>query len=200
MNRSEFLFKLRAALSGLPQAEIDERLSFFEEMIDDRVEEGASEEEAVAGIGPVDTVVSQILSEIPLKKIVKERIRPKRPLQAWEIVLIVLGFPLWFPLLIAACAVVLALYVVIWSLIVALWAIEIALWAGAVAGIAGGAAYAVQRNVFSAAVMLGAGILCAGISIYLFFGCVAAPKAILRLTKKVALCVKSRFIGKGKAQ
>ena len=66
MNKDQFLEELRKKLSGLPQEDIDERLAFYSEMIDDRMEEGITEEDAVAGLGTVDSVVEQIMSEIPL--------------------------------------------------------------------------------------------------------------------------------------
>ena len=50
MNKTEFLNELKDGLSGLPREDVEERLSFYGEMIDDRVEEGMTEEEAVAGI------------------------------------------------------------------------------------------------------------------------------------------------------
>ena len=50
---------------------------------------------------------------------------PKRPLRAWEIVLIILGSPLWLPLLVAGAAIVISVYAVIWSLVIALWAVEL---------------------------------------------------------------------------
>ena len=51
MNKSEFLGALRKGLHGLPQDDIEERLAFYGEMIDDRTEEGLSEEEAVSAVG-----------------------------------------------------------------------------------------------------------------------------------------------------
>ena len=50
MNKEEFLSELRTKLSGLPQEDIEERISFYSEMIDDRMEDGISEEEAVEGM------------------------------------------------------------------------------------------------------------------------------------------------------
>ena len=47
MNKLEFIAELRDRLSGLPQGEVEERLSFYSEMIDDRMEDGVSEKEAV---------------------------------------------------------------------------------------------------------------------------------------------------------
>ena len=45
MNKRKFLFKLKRALWGCPPSEIRNRLAFYAEMIDDRVEEGLSEKD-----------------------------------------------------------------------------------------------------------------------------------------------------------
>ena len=169
-------------------------------MIDDRVEEGASEEEAVAGVGTVEEVASQIVAEVPLTKIVKEKIKPKRTLKAWEIVLIVLGFPVWFPLLVAAGAVMLSLYIVVWAVIISLWAIELSLAVSAAASVASAVAYFASGSPVTGIAMIGAACVLAGLSIFMFFGCLAASKGILWLTKKFALWVKSLFIGKEKTK
>ena len=111
MLKQEFLAQLRDALCGLPQCDIDERLTFYSEIIDDRMEDGLPEEEAVAAVGSVDEIFTQVVAEIPFSKIVKERIKPKRRLTAWEIVLLALGSPIWLSLGIAAFAVILSLYI-----------------------------------------------------------------------------------------
>ena len=200
MNKEQFLEELRRKLAGLPQSDLDERLQFYGEMIDDRMEEGLPEEEAVAGIGPVDRTVSQIISDIPLTRLVKEKIRPKRSLRAWEIVLIVLGFPLWFPLLAAAGAVVLSLYVVLWALILTLWAVFAAFAACAAGGIALAVVWIVRGSVVPGIAMIGLGLFSAGIAIFLFFGCVGATKGTARLTKKILLGIKTLFIRKESAK
>ncbi len=40
MTKQEFIAELRKGLSGLPKKELEERLTFYSEMIDDRMEEG----------------------------------------------------------------------------------------------------------------------------------------------------------------
>ena len=40
MNKKDFLARLREGLSGLPQDDVAERLTFYAEMIDDKVEDG----------------------------------------------------------------------------------------------------------------------------------------------------------------
>lgn len=84
---------------------MEERLMFYSGLLDDQMEEGLSEEEAVAAAGPVEEIVRQTISDTPLTKIVKERIRPKRRLHAGELVLLVLGAPIRLPLGFAAIAV-----------------------------------------------------------------------------------------------
>ena len=48
MNKIEFMQKLKDGLAGLSPKDREEQLNFYSEMIDDRIEEGLSEEEAVA--------------------------------------------------------------------------------------------------------------------------------------------------------
>lgn len=197
MNKQDFLSELRARLSGLPQEDINERLDFYEEMIDDRMEEGVAEEEAVAAVGNIDEIVSQILSAYPLSKLVKEKVKPKRKLRSWEIVLLILGSPIWVSLLIAAFAVVLSLNIVLWSLIVILWVVELSFAVSALAGVAGTVVLALQGQGSLGLACLGAALLFAGLTIFLFFGCKAAAKGAIILTKKIALGIKSLFVGKG---
>ena len=55
-------------------------------------------------------------------KLIKEK-TPKRRLGVWEIVLLVLGSPIWLSLLIAAFAVILSLYISLWAVIISFWAV-----------------------------------------------------------------------------
>ena len=196
MSKQQFLESLRRALSGLPREDIEERLTFYSEMIDDRMEEGLTEEEAVAEIGPVDEVVAQIMAEIPLSKLVKERVRPKRALRAWELFLLVLGSPVWLPLLLAGIAVIFALYVAVWAVIISLWAVEVSLAGSALGGAAAAVVVCFQGRGITGISLLGAGIFCAGLTIFWFFGCREITKGILLLTKQAALGIKTLFIGK----
>lgn len=204
MNKQEFLAELRKGLSGLPQGDIEERLSFYSEMIDDRMEEGISESEAVSAIGSVSDVIAQILAETPLTKLVKEKIKPNRAMRAWGIVLLVLllilGSPVWLPLLLGVVIIVLAVYIVIWSVIITLYAVDISFAAGGVAGILGSLAYIPSGNYGGVVLFIGAGLVCGGIAILLFFGFNQITKGILLLSKKMLLGIKSCFIRKGDAQ
>ena len=195
MNKQEFLAQLRDGLSGLPQEDMEERLMFYSELLDDQMEEGLTEEQAVAAAGPVEEIVRQTISDTPLTKIVKERIRPKRRLCAAEIALLALGSPLWLPLGLAVISVFFALYVVLWSVIISLWAGFLSLGAGAVAGVLACMGSAAGSGAARLA-LFAAGLVCAGLAIFLFFGCKAATKGIYVLTKRIALWTKNRFLRK----
>ena len=199
MTKLEFILSLRDRLSGLSQDEVSERLSFYSEMIEDRMEEGLSEQEAVSQIGSVQEIAAQISAEIPLVKIAKHKLEPKRRLKAWEIILLVLGSPIWLSLIIAALAVVFALYVSMWSVIVSLWAAFGSLVGGAVGAVASAVGLACSGNYLAAAAMIGAALVCAGLSVFLFFGCNAASKGAVLLTKKTILWLKNLLIKKEEA-
>ena len=196
MNKQEFLKQLRRGLRGLPQEDIEERLIFYGEMIDDRIEEGLSETEAVAAIGTVGDIVSQILAETSLTKIVKEKIKPKRPIRPWVIVLLILGFPLWFPIMIAVIAIVLAAYIVVWAVIITLWAVFASLIAGAICAVVSAMYCVTCGKALSALSMLALAPLCAGAAILMFFVCHAATRGVFWLTKKTAIGLKHMLIGK----
>ncbi len=200
MNKQDFLFHLRNGLAGLPQDDIEDRLTFYSEMIEDQMEEGLSEEAAIAAIDPVEEIVAQTVADIPLAKIAKERIKPKRHLKAWEIVLLVLGAPIWLSLGMAAAAVIFALYVALWAIIAALWAVFGAFSVCAVGSVPTCVLFAVRGSGTAGLALLSAGMVCAGLSILMFFGCKQASWGILTLTKKITIRMKNCFIRKEAAE
>ena len=196
MTKREFLSRLNEGLSGLPQEDAAGRLAFYSEMIDDRIEDGLSEEEAVAGIGPVEKIVAQIIEETPLTTLAKEKLRPKRRLRVWETVLLVLGSPLWLSLLLTAFAVVLTVYLVIWVLVLPLWIVDLAFFAAFLGGLIAGVLFFTGSGILSGLPVLGAGLVFAGLSIFLFFLCKETTKCAAVLTKKIGSKIKSSFKGR----
>ncbi len=200
MGKQEFVTQLRKGLSGLPQADIEARLMFYSEMIDDRMEEGLTEEQAVAAVGTVEEIVSQIVAETPFSVITKQRIQRKKPYKTWETLLLILGSPVWLSLLIAGAAVVFSLYVSLWAVVICLWAAFASVAGSALGGILSGAGFVISGNGPSGYLLIAAGLVCAGLAIFLFFGCKASTKGMGVLTKNLGLWMKRLFIGKGDAQ
>jgi len=195
MTKQEFLRELEKKLQGLPKDDLNDRLSFYEESINDRMEEGKSEEEAVAELGTVDEIVNEIAKDVPLHKLVKERVKPKRSLKAWEIVLLVLGFPLWFPLILTALILCIVFYLLTWILVIVTYALETGFWVAAVSSLV-----VFFMNAFSGSVnlvALGSSIATFGLAILFIFACIGATKVSILLSKKIVLGIKSAFIKKG---
>lgn len=199
MNKIEFLDELRSRLSGLPVKEVEERLSFYGEMIDDCIEEGLSEEEAIKAIGSVDEICDAILEEIPLVKIAKEKVRSGRRKKAWEITLLALGAPIWAALLISAFSVLLSLYAVLWSLVAVCWAIFGALAGSGVGGVTLGIVYICTGRVFPGIGVIGMALVVAGLSVFMFFASLWAVKGAVWITKMIVRALKRCFVGKEKA-
>ena len=196
MTKLEFILELNDKLSELPAEEIDDRLTFLAEMIDDRIEEGLSEEDAVNEIGSVDDVVNQILAETPLIKIVKHKVKPAKKMKAWEIVLIAVGSPIWLSLLIVLFAIVISVYAVIWSLVASAWSVFAAISGSSIGALASGIVLICLGKLLVGLALIGASLVLAGLSIFAFIGCIKATKGTAWLTGKIALAIKKLFIRK----
>lgn len=196
MNKKVFLKELRKGLSGLPQSDVEEHLNFYREMIDDRMEDGVSEEEAVSSLGIIDEIAAQIIADIPFSKIVKEKITPKKKTNVLQIVLLILGSPIWFSVMIAAVSLFISLYVVLWSVIISLWAVYVSIISCVFGSIIAGVIFVRAHNTLAGIAMIGIGIMCLGLSIFLFYGCKASTKGTILLTKKITTNIKNYFIKK----
>jgi uncharacterized membrane protein len=115
MDKHDFLHALEERLAGLAESDRQASLDFYAEMLDDLTESGMTEADAVASLGSVDAIAEEILMDTPLPKLIKAKMKPKRRMRAWEIVLIAVGSPVWFPILIALFAVALSLYITLWA-------------------------------------------------------------------------------------
>ena len=193
MTKKEFLFSLRARLKGLPREDIDERVGFYSEMIDDRMEEGLSEEDAVLDIGSLDDIAAEILKNSPRSDSANTKNERARKLRTWETVLLAAGSPIWFLLIIAAVSVILSLYVTLWALVISAWAIFAAFAGGAIGCVIGGTAFAVIGNGIIAAAVIGIAITLLGLAILAFIGCKAATKGTVILTGSVFGYVRDRI-------
>ena len=191
MNKQQFLDELRSKLVGLPDEEIENRVSFYEEMINDRIDEGKSEEEAINEIGTVDEVVREIAKDTPLVSLVKHKMKPKRRLRGWEVLIIIFSFPFWLPLVITAIALTFAAIVVMWSGAIAVYAVEVSMIATMIWGILGYLANGLADTYY-----LGAALLGFGGTILMAFACFGVTKGMFRLTRFMIIGIKSAFIRK----
>lgn len=201
MNKSQLIDKLQKELSRLPKEEIESRIAFYSEMIDDRMEEGLSEEDAVAAIGNVDEIITQLTEEYSLSKKAQSAPRKEqksknsnnKKLKAWAIILIILGSPIWLSLGIAAFAVLISVYVVIWAVAGSLWSVPAALAGVAIGGIVLGIVNICCANALFGVALIGAAIASAGLAIFAGFGCFHLTRLAVFLSKVIARGTASLF-------
>ena len=202
MKKKEFLEKLQASLWAMPETDKQRSVDYYAEMIDDRMEDGLSEEEAVAAIGDLDEIVKQILNESPRPPatVNKTQKQQKRGLEPWMIVLLVLGSPVWVPLVASAVGTVISIYVSLWSVVITLYAVTLALALAAIGCILG--SFFMIGGFPEAMVAWGAALLCAGLGILFFLLSNLAAKGMVKLTRLIWETGKNIYknIFKGKEQ
>lgn len=192
MNKQEYLASLRAALACLPESEIEESVAFYTEMIDDRVADGLTEEEATAQLDDPKAAARAIIADLPV--VPRAVVRTKQKNRALYWTLVILGSPLWLTLLLAAGALVLAGLLTIWCLILGLWLLAAGLLAGGPLGIGvclwalavGQPAYGVFE--------LGSGLLCFGLGLFCLHGAVAASKTLMQVSRQWIAKAKAPFV------
>ena len=197
MDKLDFLLALDQRLDALPDADRRASLDYYSEMLDDLTESGMSESEAVASLGSPDAIAEEILLDMPLPKLVKAKMKGKRRLSGLELTLLIVGFPIWLPILISAFAVIFVVYVSLWAVVISLYASNVAIAACAPTGLLCAVLLFVDGNPASAMLFLGAALVLAGLAILLFHGCNATTKAVCRLGKLTLRGIKACFIRKG---
>lgn len=159
MNKTQFCALLGNKLKPyLSPKEIYKTLNFFEEMIDDRIDEGLSEEEAVSQLGDINIIVDQILDEHNIGK--------KQTKLVWRFIPRELGFiniVLLFPAWITIFSLVASLFIVILSIIFSIVFSIIAIFIGGILLILKSPFYLIyERNISYFLDTLGFGFVISG--------------------------------------
>lgn len=193
MTKNIFLIALRHKMKGLPKKEIEERIVFYNEMIDDLMEEGLSEDEAIAKIGSTDEVASEISSDTELELMPINKNASRFAFTPLNISLIILAAPLWIPLVAVAFSLVISILAVMFSLIASFWAITLAFALAAPASILFGLIYLFNTCIFEGILLISAALLLAGLSILCFLGCKSLTLKFADLIKCISQKTKRRF-------
>ncbi len=195
MNKESYLARIRELLASLPEEDRERSLAFYAESIEDRMEDGMSEEQAVASMESPEEAARAILMNMPLPKLVKARVRSRRP-GALEILLLVLGAPLWIPLLLTVAALGLSLLAVVWALVLSLAAVALSLALSALAVLAGTAVSLTRLDLPAILLGPGAALVLAGLAILTAFAVIGAARLAAALGKAMLRGAKSLLIHK----
>ena len=196
MTKKEFLAKGRKALSHLPKEELEERLAFYSEMIDDRMEEGLSETDAVMQILKSEETVAHLFLDESFEE---EKDEGKKGVgEGAKTALIVAGSPLWFALTVAAVVLWISLAATAFSVVVAVWSVFISFAVTAPVSVLGGIGIALFGRPLAGVAMVGVGLICTGLAVFTYYGAKAVGKGGWWLVKKSVAAVKKCFEKKEK--
>ena len=260
MKKQEFLAELWKQLSDAPKEDVERSLDYYTEMIEDRIESGMSEEEAVADVGSPEDAAKQIMKELPKKpagdaagkpagdtaaQVKQEAPRteaaagstaqntqsssgaqrprggysaeyneaydeeidrmlnrtPEKEVKSsggsgWKIALLIICFPIWFPLMITALSLIFAAFVTVWALTFAFFAVAVSFALAGVAGIVSLIVHAIAGQFAVGLVHAGIGFFLAGLSIIFFMLAKTVIKGTVGASRGLGRLVTRFFRGK----
>ena len=197
MTKMQFLYELDGKLSVLSDADREKSLEYYSEMIDDRMEDGLSEEKAVAALGSIDSIYNNVISDIPFSRLIGTRIKSSSANMnsVWKWVLIIFGFLVFgIPMLSVLFSVVASLFAAIWAVVISLWAVPLALLVGGVAGVILFFPTVFLGNSVKALFLLGAGVFSLGLVFPFFFLAKWTTKGAIILSRGMLILIKKGFV------
>ncbi|MEG0663959.1 MAG: DUF1700 domain-containing protein [Clostridia bacterium] len=192
MTKENFLFILKNKLSTIPQVEKEKWINYYSEIIEDGKEDGLSEQEVIDKLETPDEIAKKIIEETPIQVLIKEKANSSKN-NILVVILAVIGFPLWFPLIMALFAVVLSLYFTCWILVLSFFILIFSLAICTITTIISGF-FIMQTNLPTALLIFSIGLISAALSIILFFPSIKFTKIIIRFTKFISKKIKQLFI------
>ena len=198
MSRDAFIGELRHRMAGLPQHTVERTVEYYGELIADSMEDGLTEEEAVARLGSLEEIVASVVKDTPLAQIVQTRVQEgkKKGISGWVILLLVLGAPVWLPVLIAVLAVLFALFIALWAVVIALWAVVAAVILTGLVAMVAGVVELCRLHLPQGLVLLGGGLVCLGLCALLFLLMKLITVGTVKLCRWLWVGIKSLFVGK----
>ncbi|HIY92892.1 DUF1700 domain-containing protein [Companilactobacillus sp. HBUAS56275] len=101
MNKEEFLVELKIQLKKYGITNSDQYISYYSEFLEDLIEDGYSEKEAIKKIGEPNKIILSILSD--------EDVQIPRAKSKIKSALLLMGIPIWGPIIAAGYIILLAL-------------------------------------------------------------------------------------------
>ncbi|MGM9625143.1 MAG: DUF1700 domain-containing protein [Eubacteriales bacterium] len=192
--------------SGIPQQELDKMLEYYAEMIDEAMEEGVSEEEAVAGLGSWSEIIGQInascgqsqtdpsdsLPAAAPEKTGSDQTEAQTPvrngrvsLQIWALILLIITSPIWAVLILVLVCVLFAVVCTVVSVLFAAAVTAAALVIAAVVCIPAAVVILFRGSAVSCLVTLSCGMICFGCAMLFWVSCRALVWLFVRLIQLI---------------
>ncbi len=201
MTKNEFTARLRKFLGGLSQEDIERSTAFYSEMIDDSIEDGMSEEEAVEALGNIEDIVISIKSENTDKakkdaetgyKTKDTAVKGKKGrISKNRLIAVIATFPLW----IGIVAGLFGVYIGLWGVFVGLCGAAIGFAVGAVGGlIVSPVLFA--ASVYTGLMLVGCSLMLGGLVVPFVFVLKIIAKGLVEIFKLSVRGIKTILITK----
>jgi uncharacterized membrane protein len=188
MDRITFIKSLAAELAYKTRpSEIHQLIDYYDEMIQDLMEDGLSETAAVARLGSPHSIAQSTLGDEEIVVNVPRRFHPLL------LVIIFLGFPLWGSLLLTIILLLLSGLMIIWCLPFSTGIIGISTLIGGIASVILSPLLLSQGTHFSVT-QLGLGVTMFGIGLVSLTFTYMISKPIMRWTRQFIHLPKSLYI------
>ena len=189
MKKDEFMSKLDKALENITEQEKIEILAYYQEIIDDKIDSGLDEDDAVRSVGTVEEIISQVLVEET------EKPQASKGYNKRLLIVLIAGAPLWIPLILATLSVIVSVYVSAWAIVVSLCATELSLIVASPLSIISSFVIMFTDNLATGFLTLGASIFALGIVLIAFVPIVKLVKYSMNLTKKSVILIINMIKG-----
>lgn len=214
MTKREFVYALRCRLNDLPVPETEPYIEYYIEMIDDRIDEGMTEEEAVADVGTPEEIEHRIRIQYAndghssrqgegFFARMRRKLHLDRPLEGWQAVVLVVAILLFFPLMgmviglvFGALGLIVGMFFTAFGVVVACYATTVGLFAGGIGLLVTGIIRLAQHLTGEGLFLLGGGFLLIGLSALALWGVVALTRLILKGLRKLLERLSSRRQGR----
>lgn len=185
MTKQEFLDELKYQLSGLASFDSRHLLKHYEQRIDENIESGMSEEEAVSSLGTVMQVANRAILKCSLKNIKEHRKNHRKHRSVGQWFIFILTSPLWISVQLAIALLVAAVFLLVWLLVAFAFCLTAAMALGSLIGTFISILTFVNASRTVAVGFEGACIIAFGLSVLLFVGSLALAKSAKQLYKKM---------------
>ncbi|MDF2567625.1 MAG: putative rane protein [Oscillospiraceae bacterium] len=213
MTKAEFIRNLSSLIEALPQGEKQKAIDFYCEIIDDRMENGKTEEEAVAELGSILAISQKILAESGQNANYNNYYKSSQSYAApshggwtkdwfgglskgWLIVILVLTSPIWIGLVAGVVGIIIGLLGAVLGIVVSLFAAVFALAVACLVGFIS-SFIVMSTNPIGGFAQLGASLLCGGLCILLCIGSVSLIKLLVKGFRSGYQSVKNKIHRKG---